>query len=296
MTSNTLLRPLWFSLVATLLAVSSSLASAQDLYKVEVIVFERKEAPTGDAERWPRDIELAYPADTQALTERQPSAEAELGFEAEGAYPAPYQLLPPESLSLTGRKNALGRDYRLRPIYHQAWLQPLTGPRQSLPVQIVGGDSFGEQRELGGTIEVSVNKFIHLDAHLWLATFERNEGQLPEPWPPLPSIGGTERVNDFAFNPTESVEFPTEDPATQRGGESTSWESQGLAGATPNQAEFADQNLGVTTPSAEPFLVKEIVTMNQSRRMRTAEVHYLDHPKLGVLVQVEKYQPGGQRP
>jgi hypothetical protein len=44
---------------------------------------------------------------------------------------------------------------------------------------------------------------------------------------------------------------------------------------------------GSSTPARSPAQTHPVMTMNQSRRMRSEEIHYLDHPKLGVIVRID---------
>ena len=61
------------------------------------------------------------------------------------------------------------------------------------------------------------------------------------------------------------------------------WHSAWQAGETLDEPEQVDS----------AFLVRQIVTLKQSRRMRSGEVHYLDHPRLGVLIQVQSHKATG---
>jgi len=46
---------------------------------------------------------------------------------------------------------------------------------------------------------------------------------------------------------------------------------------------------GNRTPTAAPN-IRRIYTMNQERELRSNEFHYLDHPALGVVVQITPYE------
>lgn len=48
-----------------------------------------------------------------------------------------------------------------------------------------------------------------------------------------------------------------------------------------------DTDLQIPSASAEP------VRARNSRRMRSTEVHYLDHPRIGVIVRIDPYTPPG---
>ena len=43
--------------------------------------------------------------------------------------------------------------------------------------------------------------------------------------------------------------------------------------------------------SAKIYRAKRIVQLQQHRKLRSGEIHYLDHPWLGIIVQISKYQP-----
>jgi hypothetical protein len=44
---------------------------------------------------------------------------------------------------------------------------------------------------------------------------------------------------------------------------------------------------GSGTPARSPAETRPVMIMNQSRRMRSEEIHYLDHPKLGIIVRID---------
>ena len=58
-----------------------------------------------------------------------------------------------------------------------------------------------------------------------------------------------------------------------------------------------------TNPSAsavegektQDYLIKRIVKLNQDRSMRSNEVHYIDHPLLGVIVKIIPYEAAGTK-
>ena len=47
----------------------------------------------------------------------------------------------------------------------------------------------------------------------------------------------------------------------------------------------------VTNPYTEladaPYLIKSITVLEQKRKMRSGELHYIDHPKMGILIKIE---------
>ncbi len=43
--------------------------------------------------------------------------------------------------------------------------------------------------------------------------------------------------------------------------------------------------------SSSKRVLSQVIPMKQSRRMRSKELHYIDHPKFGILIQFTPYQP-----
>jgi hypothetical protein len=39
------------------------------------------------------------------------------------------------------------------------------------------------------------------------------------------------------------------------------------------------------------YVTDRVVSMRQHRKMRSSELHYLDHPLLGLLIQITPYEP-----
>lgn len=278
------------TLVFCLQHTAPSYADELPVYKIEVIVFERMTAQDASAtrERWPRDIQLGFPANTVTLSEVTP----EHSGENTGSV---LQLLPSNELSLSRQKNALARNAQLRPLFHQAWLQPLSADSQALAVRISGGDHYDGHQELDGTITLSLSRFVQLQTNLWLAKFTPNQGQPPELWPPLPQWDPPSITDDNLLaeggdllleqQPLEQqpLEQQIPPPAEPADPSPDAWHSAWQAGETLDEPEQVDS----------AFLVRQIVTLKQSRRMRSGEVHYLDHPRLGVLIQVQSHKATG---
>jgi len=44
----------------------------------------------------------------------------------------------------------------------------------------------------------------------------------------------------------------------------------------------------------QDYLIKRIVKINQDRNMRSNEIHYIDHPLLGIIVKIVPYEASGK--
>lgn len=261
-------------------------------YQVEMIVFERTSGPDG-IEQWPRNIQLRYPinwvaledseSDTETMqsgTSEQPSWDNGLDALKERrpvSHPRDAFLPLPKDLRNMDRfANAMNRSGQYRVLFHEAWRQPVTALEDSPALLIQGGDAFDDHSELEGSITLSVSRYLHLHTRLWFTDFEPNYGQPPGAWPELPR-----RPNA----PQSEIGQPAEE----------SWSTPSWGDEWQNTTGNAWDTSLNTTSSLPDFLgddyvPRRIVTMNQQRRMRSEELHYLDHPVIGLLIRVIPYE------
>ncbi|WNO07575.1 CsiV family protein [Teredinibacter sp. KSP-S5-2] len=272
-------------------------------YQVNIIIFERgKFLPTGNGEEtWPKNIALAYPPNVQELktdeepTEAEPDAESQEQDTLQLRMPnteeaeqqnkeksyrqhlseMAYHILEAKDNELQGEARAIDRKYRI--LFNKAWRQPMQEEALAPSIIIQGGEKYGRNNELAGTVQFSISRYLHLKTNIWFAEFETNYGQEKEHWPPLPlspnEIEITQEKESLASFSTLMEE--NENPL------SLSFNNLGL---TTNVT--SDNSYFKVTSNVEeaPFLTKNIVLMKQKRRMRSGELHYIDHPKLGILV------------
>lgn len=266
-------------------------------YRIEVLIFERQyrnDSPLD--EKWPRNISLGYPETTQYLHDPAKQDSSTPAIESDH-----FQFLPASELKLDRHRRAVEKDYRLRTLFHKAWKQPL-GPTQSAPALIIrGGNTYGDHHELEGLITFGVSRYVHVDTDLWLSEFLPNHGQDPEYWMALPSLPGLEdgRTPTSGGLITDDITGEFGEPESETGvepfPESLADFPAGQTGLTdmqlgPHEGQ-TDMEYGLVDPLEQlrnaPYYIEDIVTVRQSRRMRTNELHYIDHPRMGILIQVE---------
>jgi len=256
--------------------------------QIEVIAF-RHMGSDGAGEKWPSRPALSYPPDLRFLLEPgspehaaalearefERALQAEAGSAATGTSTTP-QTGPqaPDELPgvlLQGTDTVLAQaaarianapGYRL--LAHLAWREPRITEGGSEHVLVTGGASQGEHRELEGSIAITQSRFLHLDARLWLNDF----GQPGEP-------AGPDAV-ELPPLPKPVVLLPPQ-PAI---GEPGLAPAEGMA---PVPAE--------TPLSVEPIRARRTVLLLANRRIAPGEVHYLDHPLLGLIVTVRPWDP-----
>lgn len=302
------------STARTLIALASSLAlcsvpcaaqtaiaetdevEADRWYQVEVILLAHKSDT--DNEIWRSDIALAYPpnwtelkdpnellieaqacspadessANADAQIEAEPTSNAALlatDEEAQANCPQaadldrePYYLLPKELHALNDQTQEFKWSRQHRVLFHQAWRQPIVDKTDATSIIINAGDTFGAHSELEGTISISVSRYLHLKTNLWFSEFVHNYGQDKGHWPELPIRPSLQEYSLTQIE--ENIESP--------------WDR-----VQPLNDEY-DKILD------RPFIPEQITLIKQKRRMRSKEVHYIDHPKVGIVILVEPYE------
>ncbi len=141
-------------------------------------------------------------------------------------------------------------DHRL--LFHAVWRQPLLNRVQSTGIYVQGGAQYGTHHELEGSLRFSydVNR-VDIEARLWLASFANAE-ELPSGSSP-----------DSPDSPRQLPPLP-DSPALDKSSSTRRFDSQ--------------------------FSITDLAFMEQMRAMVSNELHYLDHPELGVIVEVRPYQ------
>ncbi len=286
----TILRPaillvhlvLMASFTPHVLAIESS-KYGSNWYQIEVIIFARKTASAAGSEYWRKDLDLHYPQKIVSLLDSasaligqdddRPMMLNEIG-EKKSQQPSglqPYTQLEKHQLSLHNIENNIRRSGEFRSLFHKAWLQPISAKISAPAVLIQGGELYGNQYELQGYLKLNLSKYLQIETNLWLAQFEVTpsnqtpiQSQSHSEWPLLPippkTINGQEKSKESdAFDPDHLAQ-------------------------TFEQSE-REENQPLNT-----FVIKRIVRMNETRKLRTSELHYLDNPVFGLLIQIKPYQ------
>jgi len=178
----------------------SAMVSAQSLYQVEIIIFERKGlVRTLGASQTTDGRNLAYLENAQGLKTQEPS----------DAQTSPaFTPLADSELTLKPQATSLERSKQMRVLLHQAWLQPIG--RQPIGVIISGGAPFGPWHELAGTLQLSLDKTLQLNSALWYAQFMPDNGHPitnPITIPLPPEQGALSEAKTEGFFATLAVPF-----------------------------------------------------------------------------------------
>lgn len=156
----------------------------------------------------------------------------------------------------------LERRYRI--LLAGGWQQPVPGRDAPQPLYLTAGDRQGDQFTLEGTVEVTVSRYLHF--HTELKYYE-------------PELG----AYLVQLEPDEAAELTAEVPDADSPTLPLSAESAtSTAEPTPAVPLAAEPVYERVLPEGLHFM-----ELSAQRRMRSAELHYLDHPKFGVLVRID---------
>jgi hypothetical protein len=166
------------------MATISPYATAQNegrSYQVEVLIFKRNEAIVNSEEIWRKDIHLSYPSDTQYIQHAVSKKNHQLG----------------------GHNYTLGRDEDFTVLFHRAWQQQMWEEARSPSLVIRGGQSYGNHKELEGTIKIHIGRYLHVTTDLWLSQFqytEANDSSVDySEWPQLPALPNAKRTEQYQY-------------------------------------------------------------------------------------------------
>lgn len=230
-------------------------------FQIEMIVFAQPGSQqSSEQETWPTNISLAYPPNWKQLEDPEQAEHSDLETLLATA---DYYQLPLEQRLLNNNIRDLKRSSGHRVLFHEAWRQQVWGIDEAPSLLIKGGQQYGEHFELEGSIQLSVARYLHLRTNLWFTEFNHNFGQEPSDYPPLPGIPTRDISDDIATESDHSV--PT-------------WDQLQLIS---NEYEKILE---------QPYITSRIIAMQQKRRMRSKEIHYIDHPAIGILMYIIPYE------
>lgn len=176
--------------------------------------------------------------------------------------------------------NSLYRSPNYEILYQSTWLQPPLEESEALSVLVQASPVHDGLYELEGTARLHVSRYLHFSGNLWLSKYVQ-QIEVVKPWWQESNATGS------ANEDSASAEFSLDLKQPIGFGES--------AGGNANQL-----SLSTLEPMGGNLAMGETITryqsirtgiMSESRRMRSGELHYLDHPLFGVMVKVIPYVP-----
>lgn len=253
----------------------NSLLISDRVYKLEVVIFAYKN--TIDTEDWQQSDTFRYPRTLKRLNESNTS-EIILPFKPEDddisiAATDLNQLLGKDQLELGPVAYSFKARQGYRLLYHGSWYQQVDAFKKSTPILIEGGKWYSPYYELSGSITFSKGRFLQAQTDLWLTDFlESDLGNTHTPWHAtsssnvaltLPSSNDARRIASGRGQDTYSV-----DRLSQNQNDS-------------NLLYEYDQQPSV---GRNEHIPQRVFQLKQKRKLQSGEMHYLDHPKFGVII------------
>lgn len=308
---------------AALLA-PSAFADDSNWYRVELLVFAQGGPAAARQERWNPEPALAYPARARFLVYPQrvaqrlaehpgasseierdgrqvislpgpdpdtveapvaediPHREAETESTVTGdptltpaepeppALPEPFVARPAGELQFRGKAAYMEQHGDYRVLFHESWLQPMASEGGTRPIVLDDSGANRAYPELQGSVKLYAARYLHIDTNLWLNTagdYLASDWQMPRPPLGPASVVIEEPVDPGRFGA----------PSPPPGSEPTGSGNNDHSGAGASEAD---------AEAEPPYPYRHAVLLRQSRRMRSDEVHYIDHPMLGVVVKL----------
>ncbi len=244
----------------------------QRWFTIELLIFKNG-GTAWQQEDWDRNPELYYPqplliASALSSSDDSDTPIKELEFDGALADAA-------EKLMATG-------EYRI--LYSRRWQQGLLKTKDAPNLLITGGNPHGSHYELEGSIKFSVERYLHANANLWFTAFGEPD-QRSEPV--------TEDSTDTAEQPSK---YDWSNDGFRAGNNQTDTEAEADEEWDGFDEDFSEDFEEPMTLPNPPWnsdyigpqdSVIRVVTLRQTRRMRSMETHYIDHPSIGILIRIE---------
>ena len=162
-----------------------------------------------------------------------------------------FAVMPTEQIIQPEILNGLGSSHRYRLLYQAAWQQKVPTKLNAIPILIQGGRQYDSNYfELDGKVMLYLSRYLHFSVDLAL--------------------------NDYVSATT---------PLSTEG-----WDGEGemhkthLSNSSIDENAEAGQTREKEEGENESWQLNQQALMIDSRRMRSGEIHYLDHPALGVVI------------
>ncbi|WP_330472223.1 peptidoglycan binding protein CsiV [Vibrio harveyi] len=253
-------------LIPLLLLCVSMPSWAARQFDIEVIIFKRAVDAESTSESWPNKlptIEMSNVGSLQSDSYRQSKG---------------VTLLPRSSYRLNAQEAALNNHAGFKVLKHVAWRQGDRGKASAPVFRIVGGRDFSGSYNPDGSS-------ITGNAHS-LATDGYSEESVKGP---LYELDGKLQiyVQHYLFAETT---MDIREPSVRE----VHIESQPSEQLSEEFGEVDGNvqvgNLAEVSPTVTEETFLKSFRMDQKRRMRSGETHYLDNPLMGMIIQVRRVQ------
>ncbi|RKF19542.1 hypothetical protein DBZ36_03490 [Alginatibacterium sediminis] len=273
-----------FTIISLFVLLSSSLSAFARPFTVEMIVFKRTDGLRSTAEKWPQPQYLDVQVESQLLAPLYGCSDASClqslqftrlptvinGKDWPAYGPTNRRVLSSSSLRLKRQYNSLRTHAGFTPMLHIAWRETVLPKHRAQHNGFQAGENFADRDnndgielsqvindalastnqnwEIDGSIRVYLQHYLYIEAQMLLKQEVTKQIELE---PVLSEATNTSIDSD---------------------------ESNVVVG------EFTDI---IETPT-QTVSVLESYKFDQKRRVKSDEVHYFDHPLMGLVIQIRK--------
>jgi hypothetical protein len=171
-----------------------------------------------------------------------------------------YQTLPSTEFRLREEALILDRNPKFSLLLHESWQQVV--PPRAAPQQIYF-TAKDAANTLQGLVSVTLGRYLHFAGQLWL------EAPVEDYLTEQALRTNSPAINNDQAQPKLSTQLP-----------STRIER------SPLEQELVAKKLITEDLLTQDNIPIAYFELNESRRMRSEEIHYLDHPALGIIVKI----------
>lgn len=248
-------------------------------YQIEVIIF--KNLTNIEQEKQRAAVKLPTPNEHYVLVTGEPMVNNQL------------KRLPSDSLKFHKAYEAMNRNKAYEIIEFTGWKQALIKEETGIPVTIKAGAKFGSHYELEGQLTFRKNRYLHVLTELYLIDYTEGAHTNLQQWllqedtsaAPLSSFNSYKTpLSSIHTSSLESAQPSILMPALEST-EQTSL-NEGI-----NNEEISAEMEEQTVTDAVDYAISNVAQMSETRKMRSGEIHYLDHPQFGVLITIEPTDP-----
>lgn len=250
-------------LVPLLFVLFSVPTWAERKFDIEVVIFKRAIDAEKTNESWPQDLSKIEFKNSGSLNDANYRARKGV------------VMLPASEYKLNDQVNKLSQHAGFKVLMHKAWRQGDKGRYGSPSFHIKAGKDFSKRFNMDGTIRSNAPS---------LSSEGITEQSIPKP---IPQLEGKLQifVEHYLY---ADVELDLKAPGTRTLGfvhsDLNDFDKQTSSNNQVTHVGMMEEI--VPSINKEEFL--KTFRMDQKRRMRSNETHYLDHPLMGVLIQVRR--------
>ncbi|MCT8126253.1 hypothetical protein H1D31_09520 [Alishewanella sp. BS5-314] len=197
--------------------------------------------------------------------------------------PVPY-LADENAFQLNEVVNRLRRQRQHQILLHTVWRQAPVTERRAIPSRWFAGKNFSQQFDYWGQPLPS-----EVDSNLAFATEEQQEADL------LAQIASRRQQLAAGVALTQPESSTDEQRRLEQSAAnlpSQVWQLDGLFRLHLDRYLFVNTDFNLRRPQANSL---QSINVKQSRRLISGEIHYLDHPKLGIILQIRRFDPATAR-